>query len=90
MKIKVPAKEVEACDICSRTSSTGLLTKCVVCGKEYCCVCEAIMPGCVHQPDICRQCGSLPKVRAFIERYAPLIGDVLKKRNASLRCLKLK
>jgi hypothetical protein len=84
MKIKVPSKTVEVCDICQRQTG-GVLTKCVVCYKEYCHLCEAIMAGCVHQPDVCKECAEHPKVKAVVERYAPLLVKLLKQRDRALK-----
>ena len=84
MKIKVPSKTVEACDICERPVGGGLLTKCVVCGKEYCSTCEAIMCGCIHQPDVCKKCADHDAVKATVDKFAGPLMAVLKQRNAAL------
>lgn len=84
MKIKVPSKTVEACDICERQCAGSLLTKCVICGKEYCHICEAIMCGCIHQPDVCKKCAAHDAVKATVERFAPLLTGLLKRRNKAL------
>jgi len=88
MKIKIPAKTVDACDICERPSSIGLLDTCVVCRRKYCHTCEAIMAGCIHQPDVCKTCGALPKARETVERFAYPLLDVLKQRDKALSKLK--
>ena len=85
MKIKIPAKTVEACDICGDPKGGGLLTKCVICGKEYCYTCEAIMCGCIHQPQICKKCGDNEKVKATVDRFAKPIMAVLRKRDTAMR-----
>lgn len=87
MKIKVPSKTVEACDICGRQNS--LLDECEVCKREYCFTCEAIICGCVHQPDVCRECAESDKVRAVILRFVKPLVDVLKKRTAALRRVRI-
>lgn len=85
MKIKIPAKEIEACDICGRDGN-GCLTTCVVCGKRYCFrICEAIMVGCVHQPNVCKECGRNEKVEAVVEQYAKPLWALLKKRDAAMK-----
>lgn len=85
MKIKVPAKTVEACDICQRQVGGGLLSKCVVCGKEYCHICEAIMCGCIHQPKICEHCGANEKVKSVVQRFAKPILTLILKRDTAMR-----
>ena len=85
MKIKVPSKTVEVCDRCRGERSAGLLTKCVACGREYCGTCEAIICGCIHQPDICQDCGETEEVRAVVMRYAPRLRAMLKQRDAAMR-----
>ena len=84
MKIRIPSKTVCACDICERESASSLLDKCVVCGREYCCTCRAIMCGCVHQPDVCKKCGDNEAVRAAVETFAPRISRVLDARDVVL------
>jgi UDP-2,3-diacylglucosamine pyrophosphatase LpxH len=83
MKIKIPAKTVEACDVCKRESSW--LTKCKVCARDYCHTCEAIICGCVHQPDICKECADKEKVRAVVEKFVKPISALLKKRDTAMR-----
>lgn len=85
MKIKVPAKTVEACDICERQSVGCLLTKCVVCSKNFCHTCEAIMAGCIHQPHLCRRCGKIESVRNIVNKFAPKLLSVLDRRDEELR-----
>lgn len=84
MKIKVPAKTVEACDICKRECTGSLLTECVVCGKEYCHTCEAIMSGCIHQPDVCKRCAENKAVQAAVKTFAPSLVRALKARDVVL------
>ncbi len=85
MKITIPQKQVEACDICERPVGGSMLTTCVVCGKEYCHLCEAIVAGCVHQPDVCKRCAESDSVRATVHRFSPKISRVLKARDRALR-----
>lgn len=85
MKLKIPATTVEACDICGQAKGGGLLTRCVVCRKEYCYTCEAIMCGCIHQPEICKPCGENAKVRAVVDRFTKPLMDILRKRDAAMR-----
>ena len=83
MKIKVPTKEIEVCDICQR--ETGTLTKCVRCGVDYCHICEAILWGCIHRPDLCRKCADIDSVVAVIKKYTQPLRTVLRARDAALR-----
>lgn len=85
MKIKIPARTVEACDICSNEKPSSLLTKCLVCGKVYCHMCEAIICGCIHQPDVCKTCGAFDSVRAIVNRFVNPLQALLLKRDAALR-----
>ena len=88
MKIRVPSKTVTVCDICKRESL--VLTACVVCGKEYCLTCKAIMAGCVHQSDVCRTCGESDLVKAVVERYVKPLITLLKRRDKALSALRCK
>ncbi len=86
MKITVPSKEAEACDICEHTmSSRGLLTKCVVCSRDYCHICEAIMCGCMVQPQVCRKCAEIEGVKLVVQDFAVPITALLKQRDKAMR-----
>jgi len=58
MGTSVETRTIRTCDICGRESTTGLLTKCLVCEKEFC-----SYSGCdinIYNPyrlDICKKCG---------------------------------
>jgi len=54
MKVQVPAKEIEICDICQREST--VLDTCLWCNKQFCLVCKGLVPGCVHTLNICKNC----------------------------------
>lgn len=71
------------CDICQRPTS-GLLYKCACCGKEYCSTCEAIVCGCIHQPDICKSCGEIEGVKMAIEKYVNPLVKILSRRNRAI------
>lgn len=88
MKIKIPSKTVDACDICGRESS--FLTKCVVCGKDYCNTCEAIICGCIHHPDLCKECRRCPEVEGVVDRFVKPLLAILHRRNKALRSLRRK
>ena len=83
MKATVPARQVDYCDICYR--ETGYLRKCVACGREYCLTCEAVVVGCVHKMQVCRECGESDVVACIAKEYAPLILAVLEERDEALR-----
>ena len=86
MKITVPSKQAEACDTCGRVMSChGLLTKCVVCERDYCHTCEAIMYGCMVQPSVCKECAKIEGVRNTVAKFAPLLVKLLTQRDKALR-----
>lgn len=86
MKIRVPSKTVEACDICRRESQC--LTACVRCGKDYCHICEAIIMGCIHQPDLCKLCKDVAGVVTAIMKFSQPLRALLKKRDAAAKRVK--
>ena len=55
MAKKTVTKEVLTCDVCRREES--YLLECVACRKQYCLTCDAIVPGCMVKPPVCRECG---------------------------------
>lgn len=81
MKIKVPAKTEEVCDICH---GGGYLQTCKACGCRHCLICDYYLPGCIHKMDVCRKCCDRPEVKALAAKYAPEILRVLKKRDIEL------
>lgn len=81
---KIPAKTVEVCDLCSHQAPAGCLTKCVICQKDYCHTCEAIMCGCIHQPQICKKCAGNDKVIELVGKFAHPLLLVLNKRDKGL------
>jgi hypothetical protein len=87
VKVKVPAKTVEVCDICKKESS--FLTVCTACGKEYCHICEAIHPGCIHQPRICRECDKLEGVSNAIDSFTEPLITLLKRRDAAMKAARI-
>lgn len=82
MKTQVPAHEVEVCDICY---CAGLLETCKACGCRYCLMCDALVAGCIHSMDVCKNCGESAVVQEIARKYAPQILAVLKKRDSELR-----
>lgn len=82
MKVEIPSKFVNACDICQNQNL--YLKKCIVCGKEYCFICEAVIPGCMHPPDICKDCGKDEKVQFVVHKYAKNIFDIVNYRDQEL------
>lgn len=85
MKQRVPAKMVLVCDICHRQD--GYLTKCLVCGREYCLLCRGIISGCMIMPDICRECDDKPEVKTLVDKYADKIVPIVRQRDAALKRL---
>lgn len=89
MKIKIPAKTVEACDICQHEGC--FLRRCLVCQREFCLTCQAIMAGCMIQPKVCKECDDRDDVRAVVERYSHDFVKTYKLRDKALgRLLKTK
>lgn len=84
MKITIPAKVKEVCDICH---GDGFLQTCLTCKGRYCLTCDAIMAGCVHEVDVCRKCSDRQDVQILVKRWAPRISAVIKKRDNQLRHL---
>lgn len=82
MKKMLPPREIEVCDCCHREN--GYLITCKFCGGRYCLSCRAIISGCVHQVDVCRNCDDEPELIAVVEKYAPLILSVLKARDIEI------
>jgi hypothetical protein len=89
MKIKVPSKTIEVCDFCKRDGH-GCLTRCVICGKDYCHSCEAMICGCIHQPEICKSCGENEGVKDVILIFAGKLKKLLHKRDYAMRLKFLK
>lgn len=85
MKITIPSKETEVCDICGRDS---YLQTCKACGGRYCLTCDSIITGCVHKLDVCRKCGKTEAVMAIAEKYAPRFVRVIKARDEELAALR--
>lgn len=88
MKIKIPSKEVEACDVCRRPDT--YLQTCTSCGGRFCLTCDAVIAGCVHGPTICRRCSENPRVLEVVMKYVPALVEVLKKREKELAKLRIK
>ena len=85
MKKKLPARMVDCCDVCNRQDS--LLRKCLVCGGDYCWICNAVICGCVSSPDVCLPCGQRNDVNAICDRFAPRFAKVQNDRNEVLKKL---
>lgn len=82
MKIKIPAKTVEACDICQR--ETGVLETCTVCGKQFCYMCHPYLPGCMIRPHVCKNCDAREDVKKLVERYSHDFVKIFKLREKAL------
>ena len=84
MKIK---KEVIVCDFC--TCDRGSLTRCKVCGKQYCFMCQASYEN-TFSLDVCKRCERLPGVRKLIEKYLDIWRRCLYKGNKELKAIKFR
>jgi len=69
MKIKIPSKTIEVCDICEKQSSAGF-ENCLVCNKQFCWTCRAILVGCMLSPLVCKKCGDREDVIEIVKIYA--------------------
>lgn len=78
-------KVAKICDVCHR--EVGWLDKCIVCGKDYCVTCDAIMSGCIVKPDCCRECAKREDVKKIVYHFAKPIVDILKQRDSKLKKL---
>jgi hypothetical protein len=88
MKVEIPSKVIEVCDICHCDKS--VYEKCVVCGRQYCMICRAIMPGCIRQPDVCSECGETESVIAVVNKFVKPLVSILERRNIALKQCKRK
>ena len=82
MKIKIPAKTVEACDLCK--NETSALETCTVCGKQFCYMCHPYLPGCMIQPHVCKECDDREDVKKLVERYSHDFVKIFKLREKAL------
>jgi hypothetical protein len=65
METTIPEKKIHVCDFCHDRRESYLQT-CIVCGKEFCLICE----GKAHNPyhlQFCQDCIELPEVEAMNE-----------------------
>ena len=90
MKIKIPEKEIEICDICQRENCLRPLTECLVCGQQYCITCAGIIPGCMVSANIGKCCSKRDDVLKIVDRYAEQMMPIVKKRNIALYRLRKK
>jgi hypothetical protein len=81
MKLKKPAEEIEVCDYCSRS---GYLQTCIVCGGQYCLLCEGMISGCWISPRICKVCSTRKDVNLIVEKYAQKISPIIDVRTTEL------
>jgi hypothetical protein len=87
MKKRIPAQVIELCDVCG-TKPGCSMDKCVVCGRDYCLICRAIVSGCIHSVDICKDCGKDQVVEDTILQFSPKLVTVVRERDAALRRLR--
>jgi hypothetical protein len=81
----IPARQVETCDLCNRESTS--LTACLVCGREYCFLCEGLISGCIVMPDICRNCARHEPVAKTVLKFSPKIKAVFRLRDRAIKGL---
>lgn len=79
-------KEVELCDVCGRESTW--LQDCISCKNEFCVLCKAVIAGCMHSVECCKECGKNEKVNEIVMRHASDIARVIEIRDAELKQLK--
>lgn len=84
MKLTVPAKVVDCCDLCRRHGSSIFLKKCLVCQRECCVACAGSVLSSVVGPDVCQACANLPYVEEICDRYAMRLLELLKQRDAEI------
>lgn len=83
MKVKVPAKTIEVCDVCHREAR--YFDACLFCGKKYCITCRGIIYGCIHEIDVCRDCDKNEVVLMVAKKFVPRIRKVLLARDDAIR-----
>jgi len=81
MKVTVPEKEVEVCDLCQHD---GYLETCLFCQGKFCLTCHGIIPGCIHKVQVCRKCGGEPALREIVSAYVPRLTEILNERDADI------
>jgi len=85
MGVRKVVKQMTVCDLCGRECACP--SQCDVCERDYCSVCEAIIAGCVHQPDVCRDCGNRKDVNQIVDKAAESLSLIVKERYLGLRAL---
>lgn len=84
MKVSIPAEEKEVCDTCERE---GHLTTCLVCGKQFCLLCQCYLVGCMVRPDVCKKCDDRDDVQQIAKQYGLKILKLTNKRDVELEAL---
>lgn len=62
-----------------------MVDKCIVCGNEYCMLCEAIIPCIVHRANICKDCGRNENVGVILLKHAKIISTTIDNRDEELK-----
>ena len=83
MKVTVPAKEVELCDVCRR--EVAFLDTCLYCGNRYCLTCAAVIAGCIHSVRVCRRCENNETVLAIVSKHATPIKVAIATRDHEIK-----
>jgi len=85
MKITLPSKEIEVCDICQPTKENQILYTCIFCRKRYWLSCKGGVVGAIKQPDICMNCEEDDNLIHIVERHAPLIKEAIERRDNEIK-----
>ena len=81
MKITQPKREIEVCDHCHRE---GFLTRCWVCGGQYCLTCDGTVARSWGFTDLCRACAKREDVVEVCRRYADQLTPIYQCRRKAL------
>jgi hypothetical protein len=82
---KEVTKEIRICDVCERENT--YLQKCIVCGKEYCLICQSIIPGCMISVGCCKVCADRDDVNEIVRKYAKPLSETKQQRDKELQAL---
>ncbi len=84
MKKKIPAHQIEVCDICHRD---GYLQKCIVCQGQYCISHGGTVMGSYGFVDCCTDCARRDDVNKICSKYSKKLTVIYKERQTALRKL---
>lgn len=76
---------VKTCDVCgSTTGNTGLMEKCLVCGREFGFCCQVRLGNPFHG-EVCKACAGRTDVREVLEEFVGAWRDNLHSLRGALR-----